>query len=98
MKDFEAMYGDVTRLRSKKSSEARMAPGRPAARGTPSVTERRHSGKVEAPREVNIAEVVYPEGSELRAAEVNVPRYTKLKGALDSGAGALLESSVPASL
>jgi len=41
--------------------------------------------------------VVYPEGSELRAAEVDVPRYTKLKVALDSGAGAhvINKSAVP---
>ena len=39
-------------------------------------------------QEFNVMEVVYPEDAELLATDPEVPRFTKLKVALDSGAGA----------
>ena len=44
VEDFESMYGDVTRLRSKRDTEARLKAGKPAAKGTPSAAAGRHSG------------------------------------------------------
>ena len=38
--------------------------------------------------EINVMEVVYPDDTELMAAGPELPRYTTLKVALDSGAGA----------
>ena len=81
-----ARYGDIERLKPKKTDDKRLAGGKPIARGTPSVTESLHCGGMGLQREIHVAEVVYPE--ELRAAEAEQPRYTKVKVALDSGAGA----------
>ena len=77
VKEFEATYADMTRLKPKsKEKITTMRKGTPA--------------KVEA-RLLAPLEVVYPEGAEIRAAEAEAkraPRFKKLKVALDSGAGA----------
>ena len=76
VKDFEARYTDVTRMKPKAKDRQ---PAVMKRRGTPA--------RVEA-RELAPLEVVYPEGTELRATEAEAPRYRKVKVALDSGAGA----------
>jgi len=83
VRDFEVKYGDVMRVAPKEKHQKGMAGKKTAdKKGTPA--------KIEACQLAPL-EVVYPEGAELRAAEAEAkkaPRYTKMKVALDSGAGA----------
>jgi len=95
IENFEAMYTDIMRLPPKKSDKVPLAGRQPARRGTPRSAESQHCGGLR--RELQVAEVVFPEGSELQAAETELPRYTKVTVALDSGAGAhvINKSAVP---
>ena len=77
---FEERYGDICRLPQKEKHqnqvpEASKKVTKSAQRSDPS-------------REINVMEVIYPDDTELMAAGPEVPKYTTLKVALDSGAGA----------
>ena len=80
VRDFEAKYTDVTRIKPKAKDRQ---PAVMRKRGTPAKIEACHLAPLE---------VVYPEGAELLATGAEEPpkgpRFTKLKVALDSGAGA----------
>jgi len=78
VKDFELKYGDCIRAPTKDKHAMNKSP---------------KSSKAPAAEECHLAplEVVYPEGAELlatRTEEERPPKYTKVKVALDSGAGA----------
>ena len=78
VEDFEVKYPDVTRMPAKEKHKE--AAAKTAWRSA------RAKGRLD--QECCVMEIVYPEETQLLAADADVPQFTTLKVALDSGAGA----------
>ena len=90
--DFELKYADMERVPKKEKHQK--VPCKPSSskKGTPAAESfgrsRGDKSVTSFDAECRVMEVVYPEGAEILAADAVMPRYTTLKVALDSGAGA----------